>query len=871
MSLHKKLKIDNEENGQITTKNYDENISQLFYKAFRNIFIKKQLFKFIRLLNNLHRLISNQQYSNFYNYHFHYNDFINNFNLFNNVINSNNNNNNNNNNNSNINNNNNNNYNNINNNYNNINNNNYNNENNNNYNNINNNKIEKEYLPSNIKNLNLSLNDEPNIISIPDSVETLTFGCKFIGTLSSSYLPKGLKTLIFNLGCSSEFNSNSFNNLSTTSSSIEKLVLSGRFNYPIPINCLVGNSLKEIQFIGKYNQPILSNSIPNSVTSLVFGDYFNKAIYGLPDSIVHIQFGKSFNQELTKDWIPNNLKSLELGTNFNKIIKPNVLPITLEKLEFKDHNLLSTTFFSSNNNNNIDYKQNSPTKNINNNIKNLNSSGSLLDYCFTSSPFEKLLVQGSIPNSNCWVIIDGLAIQGPQLDISKSSENYYKEEDELYFNYREIKPNMIPMGVKRIIFHDNFDSLIRKNVIPNSVEEIELGNKFNKPLVINSFSSSLTSIIFGDSFDQCLRVGCLPNSCTSLTLGLCFNQRIEPNQLPQGLKILKLSYRFDYQLEVGSLPQSLEYLQFGYLFNQTIGHNVLPKSLKSLVLGWNFNKPIEVGVLPNSLIKLEFGYHYNQDLPINCIPSSIEVLKLRNCPKQLLVSNHDFILPSSIKKLEFNTSPLFYPFNIPPNITSFKYLGSLRDLPKRNSSNNNQFDIVSSSSNISNSNGSGGGGCNLKKLSFSPNFNEPININELPSSIETLIMSHKYNQPLSPNCLPKKLKVLIFGYYFNEKLTKNVLPNNLGYIEFGEKFDQVLESDSLPKSLKYITFDKSYKQPIGSNVLPPSLELIIIKNWNNLPFNFEIFDHDSILQQIKIITISNNNTKKFWKYIKNKI
>ena len=60
---------------------------------------------------------------------------------------------------------------------------------------------------------------------------------------------------------------------------------------------------------GKYfNQPLLSNCIPNSVTHLIFGYCFNKSLLNITSNLDELYLSKNFTEQL-----PHNFKKLYLN------------------------------------------------------------------------------------------------------------------------------------------------------------------------------------------------------------------------------------------------------------------------------------------------------------------------------------------------------------------------------------------------------------------------------------------------------------------------------------------------------------------------------------------------------------------------------
>jgi hypothetical protein len=86
-----------------------------------------------------------------------------------------------------------------------------------------------------------------------------------------------------------------------------------------------------------FNQPVghqgcedinCPRNLPNSITHLTFGYYFNQPVDNLPNSITHLTFGESFNQPVNN--LPNSIVELVFGFNFCNVVSN--LPITVKKI-----------------------------------------------------------------------------------------------------------------------------------------------------------------------------------------------------------------------------------------------------------------------------------------------------------------------------------------------------------------------------------------------------------------------------------------------------------------------------------------------------------------------------------------------------------
>jgi hypothetical protein len=139
--------------------------------------------------------------------------------------------------------------------------------------------------------------------------------------------------------------------------------------------------------------------------------------------------------------------------------------------------------------------------------------------------------------------------------------------------------------------------------LPCKLKTLILGTWFNRPLSVASKLSPLSlttndddkpvilpeeleELELGVLFNKCL---CLPPCLKKLTFGVAFNQ---PLNLPNSLTYLNLSPNFNLPLE---LPPKLEVLILGFEFNQRLN---FPDSLKYLAYNRGvYNNPVNVPIL----------------------------------------------------------------------------------------------------------------------------------------------------------------------------------------------------------------------------------------------------------------------------------
>ncbi|EGC34420.1 hypothetical protein DICPUDRAFT_98231 [Dictyostelium purpureum] len=183
--------------------------------------------------------------------------------------------------------------------------------------------------------------------SIPDSVTSLSLNKYSNIKFEEGQIPSSLTFLEVNRGFQ-QLNKNVVFNLNL----LESLIIGDDFNLLEPNQ--IPSTVKTLQIgerVFRRNgelpkkikvsrvQPkrvIGSNSIPQSVTQIIFGDYYNTSIKPnvLPSSVESITFGLSFNKPIGLGVLPLNLTSITFDYHFDQEIKPLVLPQTLRYLKF---------------------------------------------------------------------------------------------------------------------------------------------------------------------------------------------------------------------------------------------------------------------------------------------------------------------------------------------------------------------------------------------------------------------------------------------------------------------------------------------------------------------------------------------------------
>lgn len=112
---------------------------------------------------------------------------------------------------------------------------------------------------------------------------------------------------------------------------------------------MVNPTMTEIEYTG--NEPVPFGVLPNGLTKLTFGNYFDQPIGPgiLPDSLKFLKFGDNFNQPIEPNSFPTGLRLLKFGQSFNQPLD-NYVPTSLECLilGYRFNQVIKQSFYSEN-------------------------------------------------------------------------------------------------------------------------------------------------------------------------------------------------------------------------------------------------------------------------------------------------------------------------------------------------------------------------------------------------------------------------------------------------------------------------------------------------------------------------------------------
>ncbi|KAM9979211.1 hypothetical protein ACTFIZ_000522 [Dictyostelium cf. discoideum] len=329
--------------------------------------------------------------------------------------------------------------------------------------------------------------------------------------------------------------------------------------------------------------------IPTSLTSLDLGPYWyngNRELEpnDLPNHLKHLSLhlmGPLYR--FKKDCLPNQLESLTISTSEKYLFDENEiifglgsLPLTLRKL---DINLVIPKF-----------------------ILPINSFENLtwlrLNY---STKDQTTLTKDMLPpNLNTLIlIVSKIKIQS---NVLPNSITFLKLEDfnwnlENIFKIDDL--NFYPSSLRKLILNCKIHRSIQHINLPNTIENLKLGIRFNKSITTQSIS--------------------MPTTVKKLTINC--NKIIEDYLLPNSIKYLKFGKFYGFQFNSNYIiPESVETLVIKS--NQPISKGFIPQNLKVLKLIGDFDKPLNFQ-LPKTIEKLIIGNSFDQSLNETLLPQSI--------------------------------------------------------------------------------------------------------------------------------------------------------------------------------------------------------------------------------------------------------
>ncbi|KAN0041669.1 hypothetical protein ACTFIV_004213 [Dictyostelium citrinum] len=471
-------------------------------------------------------------------------------------------------------------------------------------------------IPNKVKSLTLDIRNQLIVGDIKDGLTSLKFGKRFDQILTPGILPTDGSLVEFNSG--SAFKNGDLDlPVGALPSSITSLTLGNSFNSVINENVLPEGLLK-LRFKG-FNKMIVKNSLPNSLLELQFGRNFNRAISAdgtLPKSLTSLTLGIHFHHVIYIGTLPPTLKKLVIqSAGYNQKFEKRSLPDSLEHLEFNKNGLfnqpIADKFLPPN------LKTLILPKHWSNNYEPILAQQiptTITDLQFYSNECSLFIQSDSIPPT-----VLNLRING----ILSNHYNYTKGGQRLQGNVIPPSITSIETGtiinlshcinLKNFIFDESFDQRsLAKGYIPPSITNLKLPPLWNRELIggLDLFPMSLNVLDLG-SFNHPFGENVLPPNLKSLTIN-GWDLPIEKNTLPQSLTYLSMK-SFNQRLTPSSLPSKLETLIL-HKYNVLLVPNCFPQSIRIIKLGSIFERK-NILYPFNNKVTIVFG-KYDINLPV---------------------------------------------------------------------------------------------------------------------------------------------------------------------------------------------------------------------------------------------------------------
>ncbi|EGC28458.1 hypothetical protein DICPUDRAFT_51834 [Dictyostelium purpureum] len=226
--------------------------------------------------------------------------------------------------------------------------------------------LPKGILGNNLKKLELGFywdqplkthydsDDNTSLTHFPNSIETLKFGRSFNRHIGAGSLPKSLTVLDFCwIGSFNKpFDSN------TIPSHIKSLHLGLEYNSPFNSGVLSNLiNLQELYFGIDFNHPFEPGMLPPNLKTLCLSQCFNHRLEkgSLPPTLTSLSLGSEYNHPFEKDVLPKSIVLIELGSNYNfdlpftaipniKTIivrnRPNIIPEEIKSMDGETHYII---------------------------------------------------------------------------------------------------------------------------------------------------------------------------------------------------------------------------------------------------------------------------------------------------------------------------------------------------------------------------------------------------------------------------------------------------------------------------------------------------------------------------------------------------
>ncbi|KAF2068538.1 hypothetical protein CYY_010136, partial [Polysphondylium violaceum] len=302
----------------------------------------------------------------------------------------------------------------------------------------------------------------------------------------------------------------------------------------------------------------------------------------------------------------------------------------------------------------------------------------------------------------------------------------------LVWNKNQMIPhNIIPHGVKRIIFGRTFNQAILFDTIPSSVTEINFGQKFNQ----------LSNIFLPQSVKY---ISLYFKSCSPLVHTNYKQVTWPPNLIHLKIKDYEGSLYFN---PIAFLPKSIKYLWINqHRFKQDMDNKTSFFKIKSIYSNGNINNTAEKMISSiNNYIDDKL-----KDAPMVDVFTS--------------TSSRDSSKPISFPNIKSITFKNNFNQAIPEGLISSSCPAISKLIFPKASKFNQQLFVVPPT---------------VQHLELGSEFNQELKSFMIPASLTKLYLSKSFNQPIPIGILPNGLKVLDLGSSFDQFISIGTIPDTV--------------------------------------------------------------------------------------------
>ncbi|KAM9977706.1 hypothetical protein ACTFIR_011578 [Dictyostelium discoideum] len=400
---------------------------------------------------------------------------------------------------------------------------------------------------------------------IPESVTKLNIGDGFNRIIRSDDIPVTLKSLVIGKSFKNSLNLIDCKNLESL-----EFVYESHFNNILnnDSNNLLPQNLKYLKFGNLYTMEIknVELSLPKTLTYLSFGSGFNSPIN--LQSLINLKsliFESNYKFKFSVGSLPSSLTYLSIN-GYEKDFEIGVLPSNLQTL------IISTFACYT-----ITTKQKFEIGVLPSSITNFTFN----NHYNTLHPFQSGVLPSSLTTLNLFYYehpIDNLILPSSLTSLELPN----KEESNKSCVLLKLFSNLI--NLKSLVW--SCKEKIPPNILPKSLTQFKILNtKYYHKFELDTFPSSLLSLLINSDNCHGFEDGVLPQSLKKLELNCyLFKTQFQLNSIPKNLEILSLSntsYHFGFKKN--ELPTTLKHLSLPKSFSRFIDCD-LP-NLESLYIG----------------------------------------------------------------------------------------------------------------------------------------------------------------------------------------------------------------------------------------------------------------------------------------------